>query len=65
MVMTTRYSGRLDRLLPSPSAARSDTPADLLDRAPPSGTPAKPTPAETLARLLDTHHWLKIRKDRN
>ena len=68
--MTTRYCGRIDKLASNRGSNRSrevsdDMPDDLIDR-PLDGAPAcKPTPAETLERLLDTHNWLRVRKSGN
>ena len=64
--MTTRYSGRIERYASSPGSARQlgQTPEYSRDlfakRVGAAGS--NPTPAETLARLLDTHSWLRVRK---
>jgi len=64
--MTTRYSGRIERYASSPGSARQldqtpDHSRDLFVKR--AGEGSSPTPAETLARLLDTHSWLRVRKD--
>jgi hypothetical protein len=61
--MTTRYSGRFDWLVTSPGSVRNrGRSKDLLEKS--NGSPeSRPTPAETLERLLDTHNWLRVRKD--
>jgi hypothetical protein len=65
--MTTRYSGRVERYASSPGWVRQpdrspDSSKDLLEK-PAGATDSSPTPAETLARLLDTHSWLRVRKN--
>ncbi len=65
--MTTRYSGRVESYGSSlGSPRRPDQPSghsmDLLEK--PSGAAgSNPTSAQALARLLDTHSWLRARKN--
>ena len=62
--MTTRYSGRFDWLVASPGSARHrGDPKDLLLEKSNGSPGSTATPAETLERLLDTHNWLRVRKD--
>jgi len=60
--MTTRYAGRIERLASRPMLERQpEAPRGLVEKRGPGD--AKPTSAEALARLLDTHHWLRVRKN--
>ncbi len=63
--MTTRYCGRIVKYTASAGSVQAaDEFRDEADQLfVKRSADKKPTPAETLARLLDTHNWLRVRKD--